>query len=63
MIKYGVEHFKWEIIDTAKTKEELDSKEKYWISYYNCVTPNGYNVELGGNSVGKHSEKTKRKIS
>lgn len=63
MIKYGVEHFKWEIIDTAKTKEELDSKEKYWISYYNCVTPNGYNVELGGNSVGKHSEETKRKIS
>ena len=63
MIKYGIEHFKWEVIDTAQSKEELDNKERHWISYYNCIVPNGYNVELGGNGIGKHSEETKRKIS
>lgn len=63
MAKYGFENFTWEIIDYANTRKELDEKERYWISFYNSLTPNGYNVELGGNSIGKHSEETKRKIS
>ena len=29
----------------------------------NMIDENGYNIELGGNSIGKHSEETKRKIS
>ena len=52
MKKYGFENIKWEIIDTAETREELDEKEKYYIDLYrssvyfsNC---NGYNVTLGG---------------
>ena len=29
---YGCENFIVELIDVAENKEELDSKEKYWIS-------------------------------
>lgn len=64
MRKYGFENFCFEEIDSAKTKKELDKKERYYISFYNSLcSQNGYNIELGGNSVGKHGEETKRKIS
>lgn len=64
MRKYGLEHFHFEGIDTAETTKELDEKERYWIQYYtSCDTSLGYNMARGGNSVGKHSEETKRKIS
>lgn len=43
------------------TQEDMNSAEKYWISYFDSIN-NGYNIENGGNSVGKHSEETKRKI-
>lgn len=50
--------------DNINSKKELDRREIYYINYYNSTNPNiGYNVELGGNSIGKHSEETKRKIS
>lgn len=32
--KYGIKNLKWSIIDYATTSEELNEKEKYWISYY-----------------------------
>lgn len=65
MNKYGFEHFFFEIIkDNIITKKELDDYEKYYIQYYHSLcNENGYNVELGGNGIGKHSEETKRKIS
>ena len=31
---YGSENFLNEIIDYASSREELNEKEKYWISYY-----------------------------
>lgn len=65
MQKYGVENFNIEILqDNINSKEELDKYEIYYINYYNSTNHNiGYNIELGGNSIGKHSESTKRKIS
>ena len=62
---YGIENFTFEVLeDGINSKEELDKKEIYYIQFYSSLTSqNGYNVELGGNSVGKHSEETKRKIS
>lgn len=66
MRKYGIENFHFEIIhDNIKTKEELDSLERYYILevYHSLVEENGYNLEHGGNSAGKHSEATKKKIS
>lgn len=63
MRKHGFENFTFEIIDSADTKEELDKLERYYITQYkSLVTQNGYNVELGGNGIGKHSPETKRKI-
>jgi group I intron endonuclease len=50
--KYGINSFKWEIIDSATNEEELNKKEQYWISIYNSYIQdkqsNGYNMSLGG---------------
>ena len=35
--KYGKENFSKKIIEECETKEQLNQKEKYWISYYNAV--------------------------
>lgn len=65
MRKYGFEHFFFEIVeDNIQTQEDLDEKEKYYIQFYHSLCKeNGYNIELGGNGRGKHSEETKKKIS
>lgn len=63
MRKYGWEHFRFDIIeDGIDSQDELDSKEKYYIQFYKSLcSQNGYNIELGGNGVGKHSDSTKKK--
>lgn len=45
--KYGVENFLFEIIELCEDSQ-LDDKEKYYINKYNSLTPNGYNIQLGG---------------
>lgn len=50
MRKYGFENFKIELIDTAKTIEELGEKEIYWIAKLETVK-NGYNILRGGFDV------------
>lgn len=52
MRKYGIESFyiaKLEECDIA----QLDEREIYWISYYNSITPNGYNIRAGGDDSGR----------
>jgi len=46
--KYGEDSFVWESIDTAKTQDELNIKEKFWIKELNSISPNGYNLTNGG---------------
>lgn len=60
--KYGKENFIVEQIDEAASLEELNIKEITYIKALNCLSPNGYNLELGGDSKFCHSE-TKVKIS
>jgi group I intron endonuclease len=49
ILKYGRDNFKKEIIDTAVSKEELNEKEIYWISFYNSRDKSiGYNLAAGG---------------
>lgn len=74
--KYGIHNFKIEVIADAKTKQELDEKEKYFIKYYKCKIPSGYNMtdggegQLGVRKYGcenahygkKHTEATKEKM-
>lgn len=45
--KYGIQNFTKEILDTASSIEELNSKEKYWISKTDAKVL-GYNIADGG---------------
>ena len=63
LIKYGAENFFFEEIDNAYTLEELNKKERYWISFYNSNNKNfGYNLDSGGQNGGCKSDETKKKI-
>jgi len=44
---YGEDNFLWEVIDTAKSKKELNKKEIHWINEYDSKN-NGYNMVDGG---------------
>jgi group I intron endonuclease len=45
--KYGIESFKVEIIKECYISE-LNYYEEYYISLFNSMTPNGYNLTSGG---------------
>ena len=45
---FGVRNFKIEIIEECHTIEELCERERYWIEFFDCRFPNGYNVRGGG---------------
>lgn len=62
--KYGFDNIEHKILYEGLTKDEAEQKEIELIAYYNTTDCRcGYNVDTGGNSIGKHSEETKRKIS
>lgn len=64
IVKYGWDNIKHEILFTDLTKEEAEQKEIELIAKYQSNNPEyGYNIDNGGNSLGKHSETTKLKIS
>lgn len=61
--KYGKDNFTVTIlIKGIVNKEELDRLEIKQISKHNSISPNGYNVEPGGNTTPM-TEVTKNKIS
>lgn len=64
MRKYGLDKFFWEILeDGIESQECLNEREKHYIClYHSLINENGYNIELGGNSTGKHSMETRYKI-
>lgn len=57
IMKYGKDNFAIESVDTASNIEELNKKEKYWISSLNSIYPTGYNLRLGGDN-SLHNETT-----
>ena len=62
--KYGWENIKHKILFTNLTKEEAEQKEIELIAFYKSNQRKyGYNIENGGNCVGKMSKETKKKIS
>lgn len=65
MKKYGFGKFIFEVLkEDILSKEEMDDLERFYIQKFNSTNKSvGYNIELGGNSVGKHAESTKLKIS
>jgi group I intron endonuclease len=76
--KYGIQSFDVSVIDVAVDKQTLNEKEKYWIKKLNSLSPNGYNISVGGTGgnlgeivnkkIGdtirgrKHSEETLKKM-
>lgn len=60
--KHGKENFLVEEIASYTNLEDLNNAEEYYIDWYNCLTPNGYNLTIGG-VAPKHSMSTKTKMS
>lgn len=58
--KYGLDNFKFEILEETKI-EELDEKEIYYIEKYNSLYPNGYNILKGGQLYRPKTNKTNKK--
>lgn len=48
IFNFGEEHFWYEVLETS---ENYNEREKYWIKFYNCITPNGYNQTAGGSGL------------
>lgn len=62
ILKHGKLAFSLTLLCNVNTQQELDIAEKYWISFFDCVAPSGYNLKSGG-SQGKHCLETKTKMS
>jgi len=59
--KYGVEVFAYEVIELCSA-ENLYARECHWIATLDCMRPNGYNLQTGGDGGGRPSVDVKRKI-
>lgn len=49
--KYGIGSFDIDVIAEADTEEELLALEKFFIEFYGCKSPNGYNLTDGGEGI------------
>ncbi len=66
--KHGVESFTLEVLEVCETREQLNERERFWIAFFNCRWPLGYNMTEGGEgnwertpeSIAKMSRKGKR---
>ena len=47
--KYGENNFKWDVVEECDM-QTIDEKERYYIQAYNSISPNGYNILIGGQS-------------
>jgi group I intron endonuclease len=72
--KYGHSMFLYEhLTEGDLSQEQLDCLEKFWIDVFDCLVPNGYNLESGGrwgkyvyhapNKGLKASQETRQKMS
>ena len=60
--KYGINAFCVEEIGSYSNLEDLNNAEEYFIDWFNCLVPNGYNIRLGGN-YSTFSLETRQKMS
>lgn len=61
--KYGKNNFTIDIICSSLDTKYLNDLEIFFISYFNSIVPNGYNIKSGGNQGGKCSNDLKNLIS
>ena len=61
--KHGIENFRYKIISPEVCTEDIDTHEQYYIKSFNCISPNGYNLESGGHKNKITSAESKIKMS
>ena len=62
--KYGWDNITHEVLYKNLTKEEAEAKEIELIAQYKANNIKyGYNLDNGGNTIGTHSEATRKKMS
>ncbi len=63
--KYGKDNFSFDTIAWCDTEDKLNFLEKFYIKYFNCKAPNGYNLTDGGEGTLGHkkSEETRKRLS
>lgn len=61
--KHGEDAFTVTTIDTARSTDELNERERYWIETLRACVPHGYNIEIGGKSGPIVSDASKRNMS
>jgi len=60
--QYGQNSFNFSIIFQTKDVEHAKKMESHFISEYNCIVPNGYNIHTGGNYCYTFTTSDKVKI-
>lgn len=64
--KYGINNFRFEILENTYIEEDLNNKEKYWILHFKSYDNKfGYNKTYGGDGgrmINEIIEKTKEKL-
>lgn len=65
MRKYGFENFTYEILQETNDIDLLNELEIFYISYYNTLIPNGYNILEGGKNAkrGEMPIEIKKKLT
>src|ERR1700677_606103 len=59
--KYNRKNFSIVEIGRYSTQQDLNDAEEYFVDYYNCRSPNGYNLKAGGGARGEvHEDARKR---
>ena len=63
--KYGLKNFEFKIIDIAVSRDALNQKEAQWVTFYESLSPLGYNLcHGGGTSSGyRHSKKSRLQMA
>lgn len=56
--KYGLESFTLSVIDEADSRDILNEKERYWIKFFDCRLPKGYNCTNGGEGAEGYKHTT-----
>lgn len=65
--KYGLDNFDFSVVESCESKEVMNERERYWISFFSSNGSEGYNLTEGGENPPsqkgvKRSEETKLKL-
>lgn len=61
--KHGADAFSFSVIEWCDSDEDALAAEKFWIEWYQTLSPLGYNLTKGGDAGLEFSEETRRKMS